>query len=164
MTRGGPGPERGSGPTTRAAGAGSSPVQGSDARPGGQLRFGDVPNAGPQLQRLREATLAVADATYRRGRRRRYGVPAVALFAVLASHTGPDGIARVSALQLAAELGRDSANVRAELRALARGGFARPLEYVDGVFVAASRHPRHRAGYLLPGMVAPPPTRPHIVQ
>lgn len=108
--------------------------------------------------------LAVAAATYRGRRRRRYGPAHVALFALLATHTNSEGIARVSAQDLATQLGRESTHVRADLRALTRGGHVEPLELVDGALVASTARPRYRAGYLVPAMVAPPPSRPHVVR
>lgn len=124
-----------------------------------QLRLGD--NPAQLLHRHRAAVAAVVGAG---AARRRYGPGAVELFAVLADHTNADGVALVSAADLALVLRRDRANVRTDLRALAAGGFVIPLERVAGVFVAATRHPRHRVGYRLPGMVAPPPIRPHVVR
>jgi predicted ArsR family transcriptional regulator len=87
------------------------------------------------------------------------------VFSTLADHTGPRGIARVSAADLAAELGMHPTHVRRDLRALAAGGFVIPLEERDGVLIAATGHPRFRAGYKVPSMVAPAGAgRPHLVR
>lgn len=129
--------------------------------PAVQLDF-TAANPAQMLHRARAATRAVADAVSRG--RPRYGAAAVGLYGYLATHTNAEGVALVSATDLAGELHRDPANVRTDLRALAAGGFVVPLERAEGVLVAATRHPRHRVGYLLPAMVAPPPSRPHVVR
>lgn len=120
-----------------------------------QLRLGE--NPGQLLHRLRAARAAV------RGTRR-YGLVTIDVFTELAAHTNADGITRASATDLALELDMHPTHVRRALRALAAGGFVIPLERVDGVWIAATRHPRYRAGYLVPGMVAPAPIRPHVVR
>jgi hypothetical protein len=141
--------------TTRS----TTPPPPSPVTPPVQLRLGE--NPAQLLQRHRSSVAAVVDAG---STRRRYGPGVVELFALLADHTNADGIGLVSAADLALVLRRDRANVRTDLRALAAGGFVIPLERVDGVYVAATRHPRHRVGYLVPGMVAPSPVRPHVVR
>jgi hypothetical protein len=120
-----------------------------------QLRLGD--NPAQMLHRLRVARAAVRGA-------RRYGVEALDVFTELATHTNAEGVALVSAAGLALALDMRPTNVCRALRALAAGGFVIPLERVEGVLVAATRHPRHRVGYAVPGMVAPAPGRPHVVR
>jgi hypothetical protein len=140
----------------------ATPPAGNPVTPPEQLTLQSPGNPAQMLHRLRVAHEAVAQ-TVHRGRPR-YTPSQGQLFAHLAAHTNADGVALVSAADLALELAREPTHVRVDLRALVAGGFVVPLERVDGVFVAATRHPRHRVGYLVPAMVAPPPGRPHVVR
>jgi hypothetical protein len=120
-----------------------------------QLRLGE--NPAQLLHRIRAARAAVRGAG-------RYHVEALDVFTELATHANAEGVALVSAAGLALALDMQTTNVRRALRALAAGGFVIPLERAEGVLVAATRHPRHRVGYAVPGMVAPAPGRPQIVR
>lgn len=125
-----------------------------------QLRLDENPEQ--MLQRARAAVLAL------RSRRPRYGENVRDVFALVALYTWADGIARVSAAQLARDLELEKTNVCRALRTLAAAGWVQPMERVDGEFVPATRHPSHRAGYLVPRMVAPTwsagRARPHLVR
>lgn len=138
----------------------TSPIE-APVTPAEQLDF-TAANPEQMLHRLRVAHQAVAQAVHRG--RPRYGPAVGQIFAQLAAHTNAEGIARVSATDLALELGQEPTNVRRGLRALAAGGFVIPLEEVNGVYIAATRHPGHRAGYKVPAMVQPPHRRPHVVR
>ena len=111
-----------------------------------QLRLDQAPNHRHPLGRLRECLARVRDA--------RLGLEAERVFTELAVNSHADGYAPASAATLAEALDADRANVKRALRALTRRGLVQPVALVAGDLVVGGP-PHRRAGYLLPGMVAP---------